>query len=138
LDGQATVNRAAKMGVQGYCMGGPMAVRTAAALGERIGAAASFHGGGLVTDKPGSPHLLAPKISARMYFAVAGNDDAKDPAAKDTLREAFEAAGAPVEVELYPDAQHGWCMPDFPVYKVDDAERAWGKLLELYRAGLTA
>ena len=138
FDGRTAVKRSAKMGVQGYCLGGPMAVRTAAALEERVGAAASFHGGGLVTDKPDSPHLLAPRIHARMYFGVAGNDDAKDPGAKDKLREAFEAAGVPVEVELYADAMHGWCMPDFPVYKKDDAERAWGKLLELYRAGLAS
>src|SRR3984893_10006104 len=75
LDAQKEVNEAKKIGTQGYCMGGPLVVKTAAAVPDRIGAGASFHGGGLVTDKPDSPHLLAPKIKARMYFGIASNDD---------------------------------------------------------------
>lgn len=142
LDGQKEVDRKRKIGTQGYCMGGPLVVRTAAALPDRIGAGASFHGGGLVTDKPESPHLLAPKIKARMYFGVAGNDDQRQPDAKVKLKEAFEAAKVPVEVELYPKALHGWCITDMPmqgadpIYNQADAERAWAKLLALYKAGL--
>jgi carboxymethylenebutenolidase len=142
LDAQKQVNKSKKIGTQGYCMGGPLVVRTAATLPNRIGAGASFHGGGLVTDKPDSPHLLAPKIKARMYFGIASNDDARDPKAKDKLKEAFAAAKVPAEVELYPDALHGWCVPDMPmqngkpIYNKADAERAWVKLVALYKAGL--
>jgi carboxymethylenebutenolidase len=115
LDGHPQVDKSKKIGTQGYCMGGPLVVRTAAALPDRIGAGASFHGGGLVTDNPNSPHLLAPKIRARMYFAVAANDDERQPDAKDKLREAFVAAKVPAEVEVYPGALHGWCVPDMPL-----------------------
>src|SRR5881396_2388659 len=142
LDAQQQVNKAKKIGTQGYCMGGPLVVKTAAALPDRIGAGASFHGGGLVTDKPDSPHLLAPKIKARMYFAVAASDDKQDPTAKTKLKEAFDAARVPAEVEVYPEALHGWCVPDMPVqngkpiYSKPDAERAWGKLVALYKTAL--
>ena len=142
LDAQKEVNTAKKIGTQGYCMGGPLVVKTAAVLPDRIGAGASFHGGGLVTDKPDSPHLLAPKIKARMYFAVASNDDARQPDAKDKLKEAFAAAKVPAEIEVYSGALHGWCVPDMPmqngapIYNKPDAERAWGKLVALYKAAL--
>jgi len=142
LDAQKEVDKAKKMGTQGYCMGGPLVVRTAATLPDRIGAGASFHGGGLVTDKPESPHLLAPKIKARMYFGIASNDDARQPDAKDKLKEAFAAAKVPAEIEVYAEALHGWCVPDMPmqngkpIYNKADAERAWGKLLALYKATL--
>ena len=143
LDTQRQVDRNKKVGTQGYCMGGALVVRTAAAASNRVGAGASFHGGGLVTPNPNSPHLLAPKIKARMYFGVAANDDAQQPDAKTKLKEAFDAAKVPVEVEVYPQAQHGWCVPDMPkqpngqpIYSKRDAERAWGKLLALYKAGL--
>jgi carboxymethylenebutenolidase len=142
LDAQKVVNKAKKIGTQGYCMGGPLVVKTAASLPDRIGAGASFHGGGLVTDKPDSPHLLAPKIKAHMYFGVASNDDAKQPDAKDKLKEAFAAAKVPAEIEVYPGALHGWCVPDMPtqngtpIYNKPDAERAWAKLLDLYKAAL--
>ena len=118
-------------------MGGALVVRTAAAVPERIGAGASFHGGGLVTAAPTSPHLLAPKIKARMYFGIAANDDAQAPDAKVKLKEAFEAAKVPVEVEVFP-SQHGWCVPDMAggLYAKADAERAWSKLVALYKAGL--
>jgi carboxymethylenebutenolidase len=142
LDAQKEVNKAKKIGTQGYCMGGPLVVKTAAALPERIGAGASFHGGGLVTDKPDSPHLLAPKIKASMYFGVASNDDERQPDAKDKLKAAFVAAKVPVEVEVYAGALHGWCVPDMPlqngkpIYNKPDAERAWAKLLALYKGNL--
>ena len=142
LDAQTAVNKAKKLGTQGYCMGGPLVVRTAAAVPDRIGAGASFHGGGLVNDTPRSPHLLAPKIKARMYFAIASNDDARQPDAKDKLREAFAAAKVPAEIEVYAGALHGWCVPDMPlqngnpIYSKPDAERAWTKLVALYKAAL--
>jgi carboxymethylenebutenolidase len=143
LDAQPQVDRAKKIGTQGYCMGGPLVVRTAAAVPNRIGAGASFHGGGLVTPNPDSPHLLAPKIKGRMYFGVAANDDQQQPDAKDKLRESFAAAKVPAEVEVYTMSQHGWCVPDMPkqangqpIYSKPDADRAWGKLLALYKAGL--
>ena len=123
-------------------MGGPLIVRTAAAQADRIGAAASFHGGGLVTANANSPHLLAPNIQARMYFGIASNDDAQQPEAKDVLRETFADAGVAAEIEVYSEAQHGWCVTDMPagggtpIYNEADAERAWGKLMELYEAGL--
>jgi carboxymethylenebutenolidase len=138
LDARKEVNKAKKIGTQGYCMGGPLVVKTAALLPDRVGAGASFHGGGLVTDKPDSPHLLAPKIKAHMYFGIASNDDARQPDAKDKLKAAFPAA----EVEVYAGVLHGWCVPDMPmqngapIYNKADAERAWAKLLALYKAAL--
>jgi carboxymethylenebutenolidase len=142
LDARPEVNKARKIGTQGYCMGGPLVVKTAAALPDRIGAGASFHGGGLVTANPDSPHLLAPRIKARMYFGIASNDDTRQPDAKDKLREAFAAAKVPAEIEVYAGALHGWCVPDMPlqngvpIYNKPDAERAWGKLLALYKLAL--
>jgi carboxymethylenebutenolidase len=123
-------------------MGGPLVVRTAAVLPERIGAGGSFHGGNLVNDTPASPHLLAPKIKARMYFGIAANDDMRQPDAKDKLKEAFAAAKVPAEIEVYAGSQHGWCVPDMPagngmpIYNKPDAERAWGKLTALYKKAL--
>jgi len=141
LDVQRQVDKTKKVGTQGYCMGGALVVRTAAALPNRVGAGASFHGGGLVTANPNSPHLLAPKIKARMYFGIATNDDATQPEAKTKLKEAFDASRT--EVEVYSQAQHGWCVRDMPkqangqpIYNQADAERAWAKLLALYKAGL--
>ena len=142
LDAQPQVNKAKKIGTQGYCMGGPLVVKTAAALPNRVGAGASFHGGGLVTDKPDSQHLLAPKIKARMYFGIASNDDERQPDAKDKLKQAFAAANVPAEIEVYPGALHGWCVPDMPlqngkpIYSKPDAERAWSKLVALYKIAL--
>ncbi len=142
LDAQREVNKAKKIGTQGYCMGGPLVVKTAAALPNRVGAGASFHGGGLVTDRPYSPHLLAPKIKARMYIGIASNDDMREPDAKNRLKEAFAAAQVMAEIEVYPGALHGWCVPDMPpqsgnpIYNQPDAERAWAKLVALYKAAL--
>ena len=143
LDSQKEVNKSKKIGTQGYCMGGALVVRTAATVPDRVGAGASFHGGGLVTAQPSSPHLLAPKIKAHMYFGVAASDDKNQPDAKVKLKEAFEAAHVPVEVELYSEAMHGWCVPDMPpqadgtpTYNKPDAERAWAKLVALYKVGL--
>ena len=141
LDSQKEVDRGKKIGTQGYCMGGPLVVRTAATLPDRIGAGASFHGGGLVTDKPDSPHLLAPKIKARLLIAIAANDDAKQPEAKDKLKEAFASARVSAEIEVYP-AQHGWCVADMPlrdgapIYDEPQAERAWARLIALYKSAL--
>ena len=142
LDAQGQVDKNKKIGTQGYCMGGPLVVKTAAAVPNRVGAGASFHGGGLVTEQPNSPHLLAPKIKARMYFGIASNDDMRQPDAKDKLKEAFAAAKVAAEIEVYPTALHGWCVPDMPlqngnpIYKRDDAERAWTKLVALYKTAL--
>ena len=143
LDTQKQVNASKKIGTQGYCMGGPLVMRTSAAVATRIGAGASFHGGGLVTQQANSPHLLIPKIRAKMYFGVASNDDMQRPTAKDTLKAAFEAAKNPAKIEVYANALHGWCMPDMPqqagappIYNKIDAERAWAELLSLYKAAL--
>lgn len=141
LDAQRQVNTAKKIGTQGYCMGGALVFKTAAAVPSRVGAGASFHGGGLVTDRPDSPHTLAPKMKARLYIGIASNDDTRQPDAKDKLREAFAAAKVPAEIEVY-QSLHGWCVPDMPaeagkpIYNKPDAERAWGKLVALYKAAL--
>ena len=136
LDSHKAVNTRAKAGTVGYCMGGLMTVQASAAAPGRVGASASFHGGGLVTDGPDSPHLLVPKIKARYYFGVAANDDERQPEAKTVLRDAFAAAGNPAKIEVYPGAMHGWCMADFPIYNAPAAERAWAELLALYKTAL--
>ena len=136
LDSQSSVDSNRKMGTMGYCMGGPITMRTAAALPDRIGAGASFHGGGLVTDQPDSPHLLVPQMTAHYLFAIAANDDENQPEAKDVLREAFDAAGLPAEIEVYEGALHGWCPPDTQVYHEAQAERAWSRLLALFERAL--
>lgn len=137
LDSQPQVNTKRQIGTHGYCLGGPYIMRTAAALPDRVGAGASFHGGFLVTDKPNSPHLLAPKIKARLYFAIAADDDKREPDVKNKLREAFTAAKVRAEIEVYPNALHGWCVPDSKAAEnKQDAERAWGKLVALYKQAL--
>ena len=136
LDSQASVDGNRKMGTMGYCMGGPITMRTAAAVPDRIGAGASFHGGGLVTDQPDSPHLLVPQMQAHYLFAIAANDDENQPEAKDVLREAFDEAGLPAEIEVYEGALHGWCPPDSQVYFEAQAERAWSRLLALFETAL--
>ncbi len=136
LDDQPAVDRKRKVGTMGYCMGGPITMRTAAAVPGRVGAAASFHGGGLVTDQPDSPHLLVPQMKAHYLIAIAENDDQREPAAKDVLREAFAKASLPAEIEVYAGAMHGWCPPDSPVYDEAQAEKAWGRLLALFERAL--
>jgi carboxymethylenebutenolidase len=136
LDGQPSVAKNRKIGTQGYCMGGPIAFRTAAAVPDRVGAVASFHGGGLVTDAPNSPHLQAAKSPAQFLIAIAANDDARAPNDKTTLKETFEKANLPAEIEVYAGAAHGWCPPDSQVYNEPQAEKAWSRLLVLYGKAL--
>lgn len=136
LDQQASVAKDKKIGTQGYCMGGPMAFRTAAAVPGRVGAVASFHGGGLVTDQPNSPHLQAAKTKAQFLIAIAANDDQRAPKDKDVLKETFAAAKLPAEIEVYTGSAHGWCPPDSSVYNEPQAEKAWARLLALYKTAL--
>jgi carboxymethylenebutenolidase len=131
LDQQDAVDTSRPVGTTGYCMGGPITMRTAATAPDRVGAAASFHGGGLVTDGPDSPHLLVPQMRAGYLFAIAENDDRDDPEAKNVLRNAFDQAGLNAEITVF-TAQHGWCPPDSAVYDEEDAERAWARLLFLF------
>ncbi len=135
LDGQAAVDKRKKIGTTGYCMGGPIVMRTAAAVPDRVGAGGSFHGGGLATKTPDSPHLLVPQMKASFLFAVAQNDDERDPAAKDILKETYAKAKLPAEIEVYA-AQHGWCPPDSAVYDEKLAEKAWSRLLALFKTAL--
>ena len=136
LDQQSAVDKKRKMGTTGYCMGGPLTVRSAATRPDRIGAGASFHGGGLVTDKPESPHLLIPKIKAQYLFAIAENDDQRQPEAKNVLRDAFAKAHLPAEIEVYAGTLHGWCPLDSKVYNPDQAEKAWARMLVLFKRAL--
>jgi len=135
LDGQPSVAKNRKIGTQGYCMGGPMAFRTAAAVPDRVGAVASFHGGGLVTNAPNSPHLQAAATKAQFLVAIAENDDARSPNDKNVLKDAFAKAGVQAEIEVYAGA-HGWCPPDSQVYSEPQAEKAWARLLVLYGKAL--
>jgi len=136
LDTQSSVAKNRKMGVQGYCMSGPFAFRTAAAMPGRIAAVASFHGGGLVTDMPNSPHLQAAKTKAQLLIAIAANDDMRSPNEKNVLKETFAKANLPAEIEVYTGAAHGWCPPDSQVYNESQAEKAWSRLLALYGKAL--
>jgi len=136
LDKQASVDTKRKAGTTGYCMSGPIAFQTAATLPDRIGAVATFHGGGLTTDQPDSPHLLIAKTKAHYLVAIAENDDQKQPSSKDILRESFKKAGLPAEVAVYAGAQHGWCPPDSAVYNAEQAEKAWSRLLALFKEAL--
>src|SRR3954470_5517116 len=136
LDQQASVAKNKKVGTQGYCMGGPIALRTAAAVPDRVGAVASFHGGGLVTGQPNSPHLQAAKTKAQFLIEIAENDDQRSPDEKNVLKETFGKAGLPAEIEVYAGAAHGWCPPDSRVYNEPQAEKAWSRLLALYGKAL--
>ena len=136
LDTQSSVAKNRKMGTQGYCMGGPMAFRTAAAVPDRVGAVATFHGGGLVTATPNSPHLQAATSKAQFLVAIAANDDARAPNDKTTLKDTFAKANLPAEIEVYTGAAHGWCPPDSGVYNEPQAEKAWSRLLALYGKAL--
>jgi carboxymethylenebutenolidase len=137
LDQQPSVAKNRKIGTQGYCMGGPFALRTAAAS-DRIGAAASFHGAQLVTDMPNSPHLQAAKTKAQFLIAIATNDDMRSPNDKTAMKDTFAKAGVQAEIEVYAGAQHGWCPPDSGVYNKDQAEKAWSRLLALYGKALAS
>ncbi len=136
LDGQPPVAKNRKMGTQGYCMGGPIAFRTAAAVPDRIGAVASFHGGGLVTNQPNSPHLQAATSKAQFLIAIAASDDARSPNDKNVMKDTFAKANLPAEIEVYADTAHGWCPPDSHVYNEPQAEKAWSRLLVLYGKAL--
>lgn len=135
LDKQPQVDKKRKVGTIGYCMGGPIVMRTAAAVADRVGAAGTFHGGGLVTDKPDSPHRLIPKMKADFLVAIAENDDKRDPDAKDVLKKEFGKAKLSAEIEVYP-AGHGWCPPDTRVHNREQAEKAWARLLVLFKKAL--
>lgn len=137
LDSQPQVNKNRKVGVHGYCMGGPMSFHTASAVPNRIGAVASFHGGGLVNEAagPNSPHLLAAATKASFLIAIAENDDQRRPDDKTVLRETFDKAKLAAEIEVYQGA-HGWCPPDTLVYNEPAAEKAWSRLLGLYGKAL--
>ena len=136
LDQQAAVDTGRRIGTSGYCMGGPMVMRTVAAVPDRLGAGATFHGGGLASDADDSPHLLIPNTTAHMLHCVAANDDEDDPEAKNTLRDAYAGAGIPAEIEVYEGTMHGWCPPDSRVYNEAQAERAWNRLLVLFESAL--
>ncbi|EMI43127.1 dienelactone hydrolase family protein [Rhodopirellula sp. SWK7] len=135
LDEHPQVDKNKKVGTTGYCMGGPIVMRTAAAVANRVGAAATFHGGGLVTDQPDSPHLLIPKMQADFLIAIAENDDERDPKAKEVLKEKFADANLDAEIEVYP-AGHGWCPPDTRVHNYEQAEKAWSRMLALFEKSL--
>lgn len=136
LDKQKEVDTKRGMGSAGYCMGGPMVLRTAAAVPGRVHAGASFHGAGLVGDAPDSPDKLIPGLRGGYLIAIATNDDARSPNDKVVLREAFAAAKRPAEIEVYEGAMHGWCVIDSKVYNQPQAERAWGKMLDLFAKNL--
>jgi carboxymethylenebutenolidase len=136
LDKQPQVDKNRKVGTQGYCMGGPMAFRTAAAVPDRVGAVGSFHGGGLVTKNPDSPHLQAATSKAQFLVAIAANDDARSPTDKDVMKETFAKANLTAEIEVYTGCAHGWCPPDSHVYNEPMAEKAWARLLVLYGRAL--
>jgi carboxymethylenebutenolidase len=136
MDQQQAVAKNRRIGTQGYCMGGPMAFRTAAAVPDRVGAVASFHGGGLVTPQPNSPHLQVSKTKAQLLIAIAANDDQRAPDEKNVLKEHFAKLNQPAEIEVYAGAAHGWCPPDSGVYNEPQAEKAWARLLALYGKAL--
>jgi carboxymethylenebutenolidase len=136
LDSQPAVDKKRKMGTTGYCMGGPFVFRTAAAFPARVGAGATFHGGGLATDKPESPHLLIPQMKAQFLIAIAENDDQREPEVKNILRDSFAKAHLSAEIEVYAGTKHGWCPPDSAVYNAEQAEKAWGRMMVLFKTAL--
>jgi carboxymethylenebutenolidase len=136
LDSLPQTNKKKKVGTQGYCMGGPLAFRTAAAVPSRVGAVASFHGGGLVTDAPTSPHLTLPQSKSEYLVAIADNDDKQDPTVKDKLKAALDAAKRPNKIEVYTGAAHGWTVKGSQVYNEPAAEKAWAELLAIYKRAL--
>ncbi|MBC7605116.1 MAG: dienelactone hydrolase family protein [Ramlibacter sp.] len=135
LDAQREVDKTKKIGTTGYCMGGPIAVRTAFVAPTRVGAVGTFHGAAMVTPAPDSPHRLIAQTRAQYLVAVAENDDQRDPQAKVALREALAAAKLPGGVEVYP-AAHGWSPPDTQVYAPAQSERAWERMLATFKQAL--
>jgi carboxymethylenebutenolidase len=135
LDSRAEVDKGRKIGTIGYCMGGPIVMRTAAAVPDRVGAGGSFHGAGLASNAPDSPHLLIPQMKAQFLIAIAENDDMRDPNAKNILKEAFAKANLEAEIEVYP-AAHGWCPPDTQVYDREQSEKAWSRMLAMFDEAL--
>ena len=135
LDAQAPVDSSRGIGAQGYCMGGPFTVYSAHAVPDRVKAAASFHGGGLVREDEESPHKLLAETQAGYLFAIARDDDAEAPGDKGALAEAAEAAGRAAKVDVYA-GDHGWTVPDSPAYAQGAAERAYADALTLYEANL--
>ncbi len=133
LDASDAVDTAKGIGSCGYCMGGPFTVFSAAAVPSRVRAAASFHGGGLVGDGPDAPVNLLARTRASYLFAISKDDDAKAPGDKDALRKAAASAGRPAEAVVYP-ADHGWCVPDSPVYDAAQAELAFEQMTGLFLA----
>jgi len=136
LDQQPAVDTTKKIGTTGYCMGGPIVMRTAAAVPDRVGAGATFHGGGLVSDGDDSPHLLIPQMKADFLIAIAASDDSREPEAKNVLKETFAANGLDAEVEVYEGTEHGWCPIDSRVYHAEQAERAWSRMMVLFEKAL--
>lgn len=136
IDAQKEVDAKRGAGAIGYCMGGPMVFRTAAAIPERIRAGGTFHGGGLVDGKLDSPNKLIPQMKASFLVAIAENDDARAPGDKDALRADFAAAKLPAEIEVYSGTLHGWCPPDSTVYNAAQADRAWERMLALFKTSL--
>lgn len=136
LDARPEVDTSRKAATTGYCLGGPVTMITAAQFPSRIGAACSFHGVRLATDGPDSPHLLVPKMQAQYLFAIAADDDAREPEVKTILRSAFDGAGLEAQIEVYEGTQHSWCTPDSPVHNVAQAERAWSRMLALFETAL--
>lgn len=136
LEAQDSVDSNKKMGTTGYCMGGPLTMRTAGLLPDRIGAAGSFHGGGLATERDNSPHLLIPQMKVSYHIGIADNDDKREPEAKNILRAAFDAASSTATIKVYEGADHGWCVPSSSVYNEAQAEAAWSTLSELFKTTL--
>jgi len=126
----------AKVGTTGYCMGGAISLTVAATYPDRIAAAASFHGGNLATDSAVSPHLLAPRMKARVYVAGADRDGSYPPEMAERLEKALSDAGVDHRCEIYSGALHGWTMADFPIYDEPAAERHWRELFALFAATL--
>jgi len=135
LDTRPEVDKSRKMATTGYCFGGPLVFRTAATAPDRIGAACTFHGAGLVAENANSPHLLVSRMKAQFLIAIAESDDSRQPDAKNVLRQTFADAKLPAEIEVYP-AAHGWCPPDTSVYDYDQSEKAWGRMLALFEKAL--
>jgi carboxymethylenebutenolidase len=136
LDSQGDVDTVRRIGTTGYCMGGPIVMRTVAAVPARVGAGATFHGGGLVTKNADSPHLLIPQMKAQLLHCIAENDDQRDGEAKVVLKDAYGKAGIPAEIEVYAGAAHGWTVPDSAVYNEAQAEKAWSRMLVLFKTAL--